>query len=117
VWIKLGFFGFVAMLYLIGRAIYAGGRASMRADTADDLAVTLAGLGYVVMFAVFAYVDIGFGIRPIIYLALTMAICADFDPVSRQRRTMRRRSDSTPERLPSRSPVHPAGGTLVGSTT
>ena len=80
-WIKLGFFGFIAMLYLLARALYAGGRTAIRAGSADDLAVTLAGLGYVVMFAVFAYVDIGFGIRPIIYLALAIAICTDFDAI------------------------------------
>jgi hypothetical protein len=32
------------------------------------------------MFLTFAYVDIAFSIRPVVVLALSFALCADFEP-------------------------------------
>jgi len=79
VWIKTGFFGFVAMLYLFGRAIHRGAQSAMRVVGKDDLAMVVAGLAFPIMFLVFAYVDIGWGIRPAVMLAVCFALCADFE--------------------------------------
>ena len=85
VWIKTGFLGFVSMLFLFARGIQRGAQTAMRTAKRDDLAMVVAGTAYLVMFLVFAYVDIGWSIRPAVMLALCFALCADFgeleDPV------------------------------------
>ena len=78
IWLKTGFLGFVTMLYMIARAIQHGARSAMRTVRSDDTAMIVAALGYVLMFIVFAYVDIAWDIRPSILLALMFALCADF---------------------------------------
>jgi hypothetical protein len=79
IWIKTGFFGFVSMLVLVGRTIQLGARSARRVRSADDAALVTAGLAYMVMFMVFAYVDIAFEIRPAVMIGLCAAFCADFE--------------------------------------
>jgi hypothetical protein len=79
VWIKTGFFGFAAMLFMFARVIQHGAHAALRRLRPADVAIVVAALSYPVMFLVFAYVDIAFSIRPTIVLALCFAICADFE--------------------------------------
>jgi O-antigen ligase len=78
VWVKMGAFGFLTFLFMIGRAIQRGARSALRVGTSDDAAIVVAALGYVIMFVVFAYVDIIWDIRPAVVLSLCLAICADF---------------------------------------
>jgi O-Antigen ligase len=78
VWVKTGYFGFVAMLYMFARAVQLGARTVARLRSADDAAIVTAAVAYVVMFLIFAYVDIGWVDRPAIVLALCLSICADF---------------------------------------
>lgn len=78
IWIKMGYLGFVAMLYMFGRVVLLGARSVIRIRSADDAVMVTAAIGYVVMFVVFAYVDIGWDVRPAILLALSFALCADF---------------------------------------
>ena len=78
IWVKTGYFGFVAMLYMFARAVQLGARTVARLRSADDAALVTAALAYVVMFLIFAYVDIGWVDRPAIVLALCLSICADF---------------------------------------
>jgi hypothetical protein len=85
VWIKTGFFGFAAMLVWIARGVQLGARAAVRIVSADDAAMVVAALGYVAMFAVFNYVDIGWSIRPAVFLALCLALCCDFERVAETR--------------------------------
>jgi hypothetical protein len=77
-WIKTGYFGFVAMLYLFARTIQRGSISVARINNPDHLAFAIAALGYVVMYIVFAYVDIAWDARGTIFLAFAMAWCADF---------------------------------------
>ena len=88
VWIKLGFLGFVATLFMFARAIQRGTRTALRIKAPDDVAMVTSCLCYVIMFLVFAYVDIGWDIRPAVFLALCFAVCADFDWVPEGRRVM-----------------------------
>jgi hypothetical protein len=44
----------------------------------NHLAFAIAALGYVIMYAVFAYVDIAWDARATIFLAFAMAWCGDF---------------------------------------
>lgn len=77
-WIKTGFFGFVAMLFLFARTIQRGAITIARITDPNQLAFAIAALGYVVMYIVFAYVDIAWDARATIFLAFAMAWCADF---------------------------------------
>ena len=58
IWLKLGFLGFAAMLFMFGRAVQLGARSIALVRTNDHVAFVAVGLTYVVMFLVFAYVDI-----------------------------------------------------------
>jgi O-antigen ligase len=79
IWVKMGFFGFVSMLFMIGRSIQLGGRSIVGVRTPEQAAVVVTGASYVIMFLVFAYVDIAWlGGRTTIFLAFSFAICADY---------------------------------------
>jgi O-antigen ligase len=78
IWIKLGFFGFVAMLFMFGRCVQLGARSVTQIRSADHVAFATAGLAYVVMFLVFAYVDIAWDPRSTVLLGVSMALSADF---------------------------------------
>jgi hypothetical protein len=77
IWLKMGYFGFVALLFMIAVALRAGLRASLQLDSGDTLAVTLASFIFIAMFAVFAYVDIAWGPITCVFLAVSMATCAN----------------------------------------
>lgn len=79
IWIKTGFFGFVTMLFMFARVIQRGAHAALRLLRPADVAMVVAAFAYLMMFLTFAYVDIAFGIRPVVVLALCFAICADFE--------------------------------------
>jgi hypothetical protein len=78
VWLKTGVLGFIALLYLFGRAIQEGIRSVLVSRSPERSAFICLGLAYVVMFAVFAYVDIAWDARSAVFLALALAACADF---------------------------------------
>jgi O-antigen ligase len=96
IWLKTGFLGFVAMLFLFGRAVQLGARSVFRVRSPEQTAIVVAGLAYVVMFLVFAYVDIAWDVRSTVFLALSFALCGDFA----EARDARRRP--TDERLHTR---------------
>jgi O-antigen ligase len=77
-WIKMGFFGFVSFMYTMGRSVFAGARTARRAIKPNEVVLTMVAVAYVVMFCIFAYVDIAVTTRPMVFLALCAAICADF---------------------------------------
>jgi hypothetical protein len=80
IWLKTGFLGFVAMLFLFGRAVQLGARSVLAVRSAEQAAIVIAGLTYVFMFLVFAYVDIAWDVRSTVFLALAFALCGDFEP-------------------------------------
>ena len=80
VWLKTGFLGMIAMFFMFGRAIQAGARSALTVRTAEQAAIVVAALAYVVMFLVFAYVDIAWGSRSTVFLAVAFAVCGDFVP-------------------------------------
>ena len=82
----MGFFGFVAMLFLFGRAVQLGARSVLAGAHRRARRVVLAGLAYVVMFLVFAYVDIAWDIRSTVFLGVAFALCADFEQAIDDRR-------------------------------
>jgi hypothetical protein len=78
IWLKTGFFGFVAMLFLFGRAMQLGARSVLAVRSAEHAAIVIAGVTYAVMFLVFAYVDIAWDVRSTVFLAVAFALCGDF---------------------------------------
>jgi hypothetical protein len=73
VWMKAGIGGFVAMLYLFGKAMYSGARAVLKAGRSDHAATMLTAVAFVIMYGVFAYVDIAWDPQNMVILALAMA--------------------------------------------
>jgi O-Antigen ligase len=78
IWIKMGFLGFVAMLFMFARSVQLGARSVALVRSNDHVAFVVVGLTYVVMFLTFAYVDIAWDPRSTVFLGLSMALCADF---------------------------------------
>ncbi len=75
VWIKTGVGGFVTLLYLIARSMTLGTERYRRMPKGPDMVVALAMLGFVVMFAIFLFVDIAWEARNVLLLAMAFALC------------------------------------------
>jgi len=78
IWIQTGFFGFVSMFFLFGRAMALAGRKLRRLTNSDDVIVVVVGATFVLMYAIFAYVDIAWDARGTVFLGFAFAICANF---------------------------------------
>jgi O-antigen ligase len=98
VWLKLGFAGFVATMYLLAKAVQLGSRRVVHLGSGDAAAIMTGSVAYVVMYVVFAYVDIAWDPRSMVFLAVASAWCADFPESSP-------RPDTAPSESRSR-PVH-----------
>ncbi len=75
VWTKLGFFGFTTMLYLLARTIVIGIERCRRMTNGIDFAVTFSSVLFVIMYAVYTYVDVSWDARNTVLFGLTAAIC------------------------------------------
>jgi O-antigen ligase len=78
IWIKAGGAGFVAMLFLFGSAIRQGVHTVVRVRSGTDLVLTFIAAAYLVMYLVFAYVDIAWDTRSMVTVAVAMAICSEY---------------------------------------
>lgn len=77
IWLKAGYLGFVMLLFVIAVTLRAGIGAALRLPFGNGLAVTVGALTYVVMYLVFAYVDIAWDPRSTLFLAVCMATCVN----------------------------------------
>ena len=77
IWIKAGIGGFVAMFFLFGAATRAGVRSTILLARGRSCALAFAAVAYVVMYFVFAYVDIAWDMRSMVCLAIAFAFCSD----------------------------------------
>ena len=87
IWIQTGFFGFMSMFFLFGRAMALAGRKLRDFTNPDDVIVVAVGATFVLMYAIFAYVDIAWDARGTVFLGLAFAICANFpspEPIADQ---------------------------------
>ena len=75
IWIKMGFGGFVTMLYILARAVADGTRRARAAPRGIDAVVSLNAVLFVAMFSVFLYVDVGWEARNAMLLALSLGLC------------------------------------------
>jgi O-antigen ligase len=73
IWMNAGVGGFVAMLYLFATVLRVGARTVRLDPNPDSAAITLASVAFVVMFAIFTYVDISWESKGMIVLAVAMA--------------------------------------------
>ena len=85
VWIKTGFGGFVTMFYVFGKTVMLGARRIRTLPHGIDLATTLAATMFVVMFAVYTYVDVSWDARNTVFLGVAAAVCARGAPMRRSR--------------------------------
>ena len=84
IWLKMGFLGFVALFLVIAVAIRAGVRAALTLPTGAALAVTIGALAFIVMFFVFAYVDLVWGTKTCLFLAVCMATCVNMPRLAKR---------------------------------
>jgi O-antigen ligase len=75
IWVKLGFGGFAAMFYMFAKAIMSGADRVRRTVHGLDLATTLTGVCFVVMYGVYSYVDVSWDARNTVFLGLAFALC------------------------------------------
>jgi O-antigen ligase len=77
VWIQTGVGGFIAMLFLFASGIRQGVRSMLKLPPGGDTVLVFAGLSFVIMYLVFAYVDVAWDARSMITLAVSMAVCSE----------------------------------------
>lgn len=85
-WLKLGFAGFVAMFYLVGRTVMLGARRVRELPDGIDMVVTLSAVLFVVMYTVYTFVDVSWDARNMVFFGLAAAICGG--PLTSPRRTV-----------------------------
>jgi hypothetical protein len=74
IWLKAGVGGFVAMLFFIGTALIVGTRALWRMPGGDMSAVALTLLLYIIMHFIFAYVDISWDTKSMVFLGTVIGL-------------------------------------------
>jgi O-antigen ligase len=75
IWTKMGFGGFVTLLYLVGRTMIQGAARARFAASGPDAVAALSAVTFVAMYMVYLYVDIGWEPRNVFLLALAMGMC------------------------------------------
>lgn len=73
IWMKAGIGGFLAMLMVFATALRSAARVLRKPAEGAATVVTLTSVAYVVMFAVFAFVDIAWDTRNVVLLAVCLA--------------------------------------------
>ena len=79
VWIKTGIGGFVALLFLLATAMRTGANSLRRSKRPDDSAVLFTSLAFVVMYMIFAYVDIAWDAQNTVFLGVALAAIASWN--------------------------------------
>jgi hypothetical protein len=74
IWIKAGIGGFIAMLFLFGSSLRDGARSILEAAKQDNTyaAFTMMSVAYVLMVAIFSYVDIAWDPQNMVMLAFLL---------------------------------------------
>ena len=73
IWMNIGIGGFLAMLYLFAIVLRVGARTIRSQTDPDYTAITLTSAAFVLMYAIFTYVDISWDPKNMLVLALAMA--------------------------------------------
>lgn len=84
IWLKTGVFGFISMLYLFGLSIMTGARVIWRLQDGElSVAATTATL-YVMMHALYAYVDMSWDSQSMIYMGLMIGLINTLEHIASQ---------------------------------
>ena len=78
IWIKMGIFGFISMLFLFSRALTLGAQKIRRMVSGQDVALVIVSTVFVAMYIVYAFVDIAWDPRNIVVVGFAFAVCANF---------------------------------------
>jgi O-antigen ligase len=70
IWMKMGIGGFLAMLYVFSFTLRVGARTLRNEIDPDRLCITLTSVAFIVMYAIFTYVDISWGPKSMLLLAV-----------------------------------------------
>ncbi len=112
IWIKLGFLGFATMVYVLMKSIVLGVARTRELIAGRELMTTVIGVLYIVMFAVYTWVDISWDPRLTPVLGLAIAVCSQ--PIGRANRDefATARDEPAP---PHRRPTVPSGAPHEGA--
>lgn len=84
-WLKVGFGGFVAMFYLVAKALLCGADRLRRTTLGVDAIVVLMATSFITMFVVYSFVDISWDARNMVFFGLCCAICGRSPDTTRSR--------------------------------
>lgn len=82
IWVKMGFGGFVTILYLYARSLTRAAVGLRTAEPTTEVTTLLLCASYVVMYAIYSFVDIGWDARSMVFLGVAVAGCTM--PVTRR---------------------------------
>lgn len=85
IWIKTGFAGFATLVYVFSRAISLGSIRVRSAPDGPDAVVAVAATLFVVMYAVYAYVDVAWRSNNMVLLGVALSIATSSVPFARRR--------------------------------
>lgn len=85
IWLKTGFFGFLAMIFLVGNGIMTGARLLHRLTDPDQKAIVLTATLYVVMHFLYAYADMSWDNQSMVYMGAMLGIINALDHVTQPR--------------------------------
>jgi hypothetical protein len=74
VWLKMGVFGFIAMIFMVSSALMISGQTLQKLPRSEISAVVLASSLYLLMHFIYAYADISWDARSMIYVGSVMGI-------------------------------------------
>jgi hypothetical protein len=80
-WLKMGVFGFIWTLFLIGVSIMAGARSLRRLPNHDLSAISFIATLYIVMHFTYTYVDIAWDIQSMVLMGAMMGIVNSIEHV------------------------------------
>jgi hypothetical protein len=81
IWMKSGFYGFMAMTFMIASMIVVGTHVYERIPEGDYKAIAFTMVAYIVMHFLYAYVDMSWDIQNMLYIGLASGILASLERV------------------------------------
>lgn len=82
IWIKTGFVGFASMVYVLTRSVTLGSSRARESAEGPDAVVTTAAVLFVVMYAIYTYVDVAWGSNNMVLLGVAIAIASSRVPAA-----------------------------------
>lgn len=98
IWLKMGFGGFLTMLFLVGSTLMLGGENILRVPRGELRAIAIFAALYMVMHFLFAYVDISWDSRSMVFVGAMMGVINSLQHIASQP------EPSTDNHFPSRWP-------------